>query len=174
MAAPPVVSAIPEVQAHYLLCRRNGCAHGLAEMLALQKAPRGVSDGTFLAGKWNQFQDTPHIGDVYKSAAVAGGQCVKGKVYLSGLAEYPGDPRAWVETREDVRKVCEDRGWNAEGSVNVKGAKGDTPPLDVGLAPDLVEGYAQAAVEADPGLAERPAEEVREMVKDKMAPHWAK
>jgi hypothetical protein len=36
----PQVSDDPKVQAHYEECRRNGCSHKLAEMLAFRKPPR--------------------------------------------------------------------------------------------------------------------------------------
>lgn len=34
------ISDDPKVQAHYVECRKNGCGHKLAEMLALHQPPR--------------------------------------------------------------------------------------------------------------------------------------
>jgi hypothetical protein len=36
----PTISQDPKVQEHYVLCRKNGCTHKLAEMLASKKPPQ--------------------------------------------------------------------------------------------------------------------------------------
>jgi hypothetical protein len=105
----------------YYACIQDGCTPKLADMLALQKPPAGVSDCTFLAGHCNgsQFDKGPFqrlMGDKLRAEAEANGQNTKGKVYLGSLAKYPGDPAAWVESRDDVKRVCERRGWGCEGS----------------------------------------------------------
>ena len=137
----PTVSDDPDVQATYLAMRRRGESHNLAEMLALQAVPHLVTDSAFLAGHANgsQFEKTPYLGDAYRRRALASGQDVKGKVYLSGLAEYPGDPRAWVSGRGDVQKLCEERGWGCRGSVNVKRDASAEPGPAVDVADDILE-----------------------------------
>ncbi len=93
-------------------------------MLASGKPPRAVTDDTFRANQGNanggQFADDPHVGDFYKSVAAKAGVSTTGKTYLGGLAEYPGDPEAWVDSRGDVKRVCEKRGWGCEGAVTTK------------------------------------------------------
>lgn len=171
---PAIISDIPEVQKHYELCLKNGCAPKLAEMLAFGKAPRGKSDSTFMAGRWNQFADTPEIGDAYAEDARAVGVDPKGKIYLSSLAEFPGDPKAWVDSRDDVRRVCEERGWGCSGTVDVKHRNDLPPPPEVGVDPQLVEEHAANLAAKDPEAAAMPREELKEMVADRITPHWAK
>src|SRR5262249_30874220 len=113
----------PGVLSLYRECRGNGMGHRAAVMHALGEPPMTNTDREFLHGhcNGNQFEKKEHIGDYYKSVADAHGVDVKGAVYLSGLAEFPGDPKAWVRGRGDVQKVCEERGWNCNGMVEVKG-----------------------------------------------------
>lgn len=172
------VSNNPAIQANYEQYRKEGTCHSLAEMFAFRQAPYGNTDCTFLAERENgrQFQDTPWLGDKYKRRAEADGVDVTGKVYLGQLAEYPGDPKAWVNSRDDVRRVCEERGWGCEGMVDVKGQQktfGDGPAVD----PALVEEHAIAACESDPALAERAARggfsEIKAETLERIKPHWA-
>lgn len=108
---------------HYLECRLKGTPHGLAEMFALAQPPQSQTDVEFLRGSDQQFSQGPlaeKMGNYYKQVAEEGGQCTKGKVYKSGLALYPGDPRAWVSDRHEVQKVVEERNWGCRGSVENK------------------------------------------------------
>lgn len=111
----------------YWDCRINGCSRTLAEMLALQQAPCLKTDATFLAGvgMGSQFSHSPmeeHIGDSYVRMArsVDPDFSPKGKVYLRGMAAYPGDPRAWVSDRHDIKAACEERNWTVSGAVEHK------------------------------------------------------
>jgi hypothetical protein len=119
-----IIDGTPEQQDAYDEMRRNGESHKLAEMLALQRTPGAVTDSTFLAGhvNGNQFADDPNAGARYKREAEAAGVSTTGKVYLSQLAKYPGDPKAWVSSRGDVARVCKERGWACSGAVKVKSA----------------------------------------------------
>ncbi len=145
-------------------------------MLALQSPPMSNTDREFLQGNVNgsQFERKPAHGDAYAKVAKKAGQSVKGKIYLSGLARFPGDPEAWVEGRGDVKRLIESRpGWSCDGAVTVRQPREEqSPPVDI--APSLVEELAQDAMENDPGLAEKPAEEVREKIRSKHKPHWSK
>lgn len=111
---------------HYFVCREMGTSKSLAEMFALAKPPKSQSDVEFLRGhcNGNQFEGGPianRMGDYYRRVAESKGQTTKGKVYLSSLAAYPGDPEAFVSGKSDVRRVAESRGWKVTGAVNVKG-----------------------------------------------------
>jgi hypothetical protein len=119
----PQISDDRVVQAFYERLRWQGVSHALAEMLALQQPPGSKTDREFLTASENnrQFQDCPHIGNLYRRQAAAAGVSIQGKKYLSALARYPGDPEAWVTDRADVRRICEARGWDCQGDVRVKG-----------------------------------------------------
>jgi hypothetical protein len=173
----PTVSRDPSVQQHYERCRAEGTSHSLALMFALAQPPMSNTDREFLEGHCNgsQFGGSPAMGDAYKSIATSAGVDVTGKVYLSGLAEYPGDPRAWVSGRGDVAKVCEERGWNCQGSVNVKAARNDAPAgVPGGVADDILENEVEAVL----ATSERPEKEdragIKEQIRQKRKPHWSK
>ncbi len=140
-----------EQQKHYDHCIAQGTSATLAEMFALQRGPTLNTDSTFLAGEETGYK------------------------YIHQLADYPGDPKARVSGRGDIQRICEERGFGCSGAVNVKGSdKGRSPAKEIGMAPDLVEQYTDRAIAADPGLAEKPREEVKEKVVKRHRPHWAK
>jgi hypothetical protein len=173
--AMPLVSDIPAVQAHYEHCRLEGCTHRLAEMFAWQQPPSVMSDSVFMEGRCNgnQFEDAPWIGNIYQAEAKAAGVDTKGAHYLHGLAAYPGDPKAWVRSRGDVQRVCEERGWGCQGAVNVKPRAHD-PKADTPVAADIVEAEVMAAVERDPELARKPAGELAHEATEKLRPAWTR
>jgi hypothetical protein len=115
---------------HYMECRRKGTTRKLAEMLAEGKPPKSNTDVEFLRGHCNgsQFEGGPianNMGDFYRSSAEEAGQSTTGKIYLSGLAAFAGDPRAWVSDRGEAKKVLEERGWSSDGLVENKSTKTD-------------------------------------------------
>lgn len=136
--------------------------------------PACMTDNVFLEGhaNGNQFAGTPKIGDHYKKVAEAHGQNVKGKVYLAGLAAFPGDPRAWVSGRGDVQKVCEERGWNCTGAVKCTPAEVAPPMPSVHLADDIVQNEVNEIIAAEPE-AESQREEITEKVRKVRKPHWS-
>lgn len=120
------VSDDPQIQAAYEAARRRGETHGIAEIIAFRQ-PSGTkgTDRAFLAGHHNnnQFENDPVYGDYVRKVAERAGVSIKGKVYKSSLAEYTGDPRAWVSDLSDVRKLCEERGYTCEGAITIKPRK---------------------------------------------------
>lgn len=129
-----------------------GTPHKLALMFACQTPPMSNTDREFL-------QDTHETG----------------KKYISQIARFPNDPRAWVTGKSDLQRICEQENWGCEGLLNVKATDmGYKPPDRIGLDPVLLEEYTQRAINNDPGLAEKPREEVREKVRNRIQPHWAK
>jgi hypothetical protein len=143
-----------EMCERYVGMRLAGESRKLAAMLALQQGPALRTDSEFKKGhvNGNQFESCPVVGDHHRRLAERAGVSTAGKVYLRGLARYPGDPVAWVSGRADVQKVAEDRGWGVQGSVNVARREVEPAP-DVKVGMDIV---AQAAVELrqkDPGLS---------------------
>ena len=134
--------------------------------------PAILTDSVFLAGMESQqakeFNRNPEIGQFYLDVAKEEGQDTTGKVYLSSLAEYPGDPRAWVSGRSDVQKVCEERGWGCKGAVTVKGEKAE--PKNIDVAPDLVDERVLDNVEANPDLLKKTVGELRHEAKQQLLP----
>lgn len=172
----PVISTNPRVQAHYEACRREGTSHSLAEMFALRQPPMSNTDREFLEGhcNGNQFEKTPEIGEAYKRVARAHGQNPAGKVYLSGLARFPGDPEAWVSGKGDVENILDRRGWGAEGAVH-REIKNVAEPEQIAVAPDIVDREVEEILETVPP-EDRPrvdVEDLREQVIEKRKPHWA-
>src|SRR5262249_43676632 len=152
------VSQVQHVQAAYEEMRAAGQTHTIAEILATRRAPASRTDREFLLGHCNgsQFQDQPKLGDHYKNVAEANGQDTTGKVYLSQLANFPGDPEAWVSGRGDVERVCRERGWGCEGHVNVPHRGVTQGPQPTTMAPDLIEAHGQTMVAENPDLAKLP------------------
>lgn len=164
----PIISEDPAVQAFYEQMRRAGQSHLLAEMFALQAPPQSNSDREFLEGHCNgsQFQNDPKRGNYYAKVAKKAGVSTTGKVYMPGLAAYPGDPQAWVSDRHDVQKVCEQRGYNCEGAVKVKSEIKQVQEAPR-LAEDIVQRKVKQYVAKDPAIKKRPKQELREMVIEK-------
>ncbi len=136
-------------------------------------APTLKTDTTFLAIADNcngkQFEKDPKAGDYYRRMAERAGVSTTGKIYMPGLAAFPGDPRAWVSDRGDVRRICEVNGWGCDGAVKVKAQQFEHKP--VAIAEDIVQEEVKKVLEQDPDAK---VEDVREKVIQKRKPHWAK
>lgn len=161
------ISNDPRIQARYEAMIADGQSPRMAEMLALGAFPGVRTDSTFNKGRCNgnQFEKTPWLGDEYRRVAEAHGVNVTGKTYLSQLAEFPGDPRAWVSSRGEVEALCLERGYSCDGAVSVKSEPrhcgDDGGPYRV--APDLIDREVDEILEENPG-ADREA--VEERVRD--------
>lgn len=175
MSDYPIVSSDPAVQKHYVLCRKEGTSHNLAEMYAFGQPPMSKTDREFLEGhhNGNQFEGAEWVGDHYKAIAESEGQCVKGKIYLNGLAAYPGDPRAWVTGRGDVQKVCEERGWDCEGMVDVKARRQpEKERLPMPVGEDIVAAKVESICAELPDGHMVDRADLTEQVREKLAPSW--
>lgn len=161
-------------EAHYQECLANGCSPRLAEMLACAQPPQAQTDREFLEGRCNgnDFEKMPALGDLYRRRAASAGVDVTGKVYLPGLAEFPGDPEAWVSGRGDVQDVCERKGLGCP-QLHIKPQVSEPAP-EISVADDLVAEHAERRIEANPSLAERPRAEVLAETKAQIQPHWSK
>ena len=173
----PVVSDDAVIQAEYEESRRLGNSHNLAMIFVFRQAPGAMTDREFLEGHVNgsQFESDPDAGDFYAEEARKAGIDHKGKVYIEGLAGYPGDPRAWVSGRGDVRRICEENGWECSGCVNVKfqDVKPETPAI--ALAEDLLEKEVSAIVAKSPDqVNEKEVVEIRESLREIRTPYWNK
>lgn len=175
----PFISDVEQVQAHYELCRKNGCTHALAEMLATRTFPGSKgTDRSFMQGRYHQtgggqFANLP-AADVqeYMRKASEAGVNPTGKWYSGGLARYPGDPRAWVDGLGDVKRVAEERGAEVSGAIEVSPPKyrdvAEGQPYRV--ADDLVQARVAEKLVQDPSFQfpER-RKELEASLRDKMA-----
>lgn len=178
----PLISDIPAVQSHYEYCRLvEGTSHTLAEMFAWQIAPGCMTDNVFNQSRngdqWGKNQGW--IGDKYAETARAAGVSITGATYLHGLAAYPGDPKAWVRSRGDVQRVCEERGWGCHGAVNIKAPEPMEDPAlhpkrNIAVADDIISAATQKALEAHPELAFGDQGELRHEVTEKLRPQWTR
>ena len=170
----PKVSDNMQIQRAYEECRENGCSHMLAEMLALRQPPMSKTDREFLEGhcNGNQFERTPYAGNYYRKVAKKAGMDITGKVYQAGLAEYPGDPHAWVSGRSDVKRRCEEKGWGCDGAVTLP-VRNIRAPDEIAVADDILEERVQDAIDQQPELASKRAE-LKHEIKEKIKPHWSK
>ena len=148
---------------HYEKCLRNGCSPRLAEMLASRRAPGCVTDDTFFVGRkgGQQFADDPQAGDYLAAGLRKLGGSPAVKVYVHGLARFPGDPEAWVSSRGEIADRCRERGWNCKGQVNVKGDQYAEPKPDIPLDPDLVTEEVAIRIAENPEIAPTPKDKER-------------
>jgi hypothetical protein len=98
------------------------------------------TDATFNRGRCNgnQFETHPELGDQYRRLADAAGVNTTGKHYCSGLADFPGDPTAWISDRGDVLRVAREKGYRVSGAVEYDPGEREPMP-DVAIAPDIVD-----------------------------------
>lgn len=135
--------------------------------------PLVKSDTAFFRGAeygGGQFAGDPLVRDDYLKPAAEAGVSTNGKVYMHGLARYPGDPEAWVADTVEAKRVLERRGWGCE-SLGVKARQPDQEPTPVPVGEDMVDDELRKRVAAgriDPGDAEKKRADVREEI----TPPW--
>jgi hypothetical protein len=175
MAGFETISADSAIQAAYERIRATGESHALAEMLALAHPPGATgTERAFLQGRCNgsQFAGQEAVGQAYAEDAEAAGVNTKGRVYVHGLATYPGDPGAWIAGRDDAERIIAERGWGAEGSITAP-VRAVAEPTGGGVSESLVDEYTEKAIAAAPEPVKDVAE-VRAQVKERLMPYWAK
>lgn len=147
----PKISDKFVVQVDYWKMRLDGQSHNMAEMLALKKFPGTRTDVEFNKGRCNgnQFEHVPGLGDHYRSVTEALGGSTTGKFYCAQLADFPGDPTAWVSDRSDVLRVAREKNFSVEGSVEYR-AEPTAPRPDVVVDPQLIIDETNDIMEAMP------------------------
>lgn len=143
-----IQTASVDVQRHYVDMISTGVAPRLAEMLALQSPPavKGT-DRTLMQGRYNNEQlDSmpPDHARQMIAAAKSAGINPSGKYYCSGLADKrgPGDPKAWIDSVADVKRVAMERNLTVTGAVNHKGIPQPRPqskPLSERLTREMMK-----------------------------------
>ena len=152
-----------DADARYRAMVEAGESPRMAEVLAYRAFPGLKTDSVFNRGRCNgnQFAQSPWLGDYYRGVAEGRGVSTTGKTYLAQLAEFPGDPMAWVSNRGDVERVCRERGYSCDGAVTVKECR---DPLDEGpsvrVARDLIDSEVESILADAPG-SDREAVEAR-------------
>lgn len=125
----PPISPRHEVNEHYYECRKNGCAHRLAEMLASRSAPALDTPTTFINGITDNMQneDDPYTRYVLQRAREAGVN-TRGARYSNQLATEMGDPKAWITSKDDVKRIAERNGQDVSGcGINYKSPDYEIP-----------------------------------------------
>ncbi len=160
--------------------RGENRAAALAKRSTLNMATAVIgTDRTFMKGRENgkQFERCPKIGNKYKRISESQKPgCTHGKYYHAGIAERPGDPKAWISGSSDLLRRAKERNVDVEGMVNYK-AHDVPPPVSTPLADRLVNGLVGQIVAMDPGKKpknKKALRALREQVIDKHAPHWHK
>lgn len=145
---------------HYQRMRIDGQSHKMAIMLASRSFPGVRTDATFNTGRCNgnQFADKPALGDHYRRIAEAAGVSTTGKHYCSGLADFPGDPTAWISDRGDVLRVAREKGYRVSGDVEYDPGEREPMP-DVAIDPAIVENAVDIYMAEQPGERRADVEE---------------
>jgi hypothetical protein len=148
-----LVSSDFATQVRYFEMRLKGESHKMAEMLATRSFPGLRTDSVFNEGRFSgtTLEKCPAHMAWLKAQAEAAGISVNGKYYLAGLADFPGDPTAWVGDRGDVIRVCEAKGLTIkEGMVDYKAHEREPMP-DVVIGDDIVEREVNRTLVENPG-----------------------
>lgn len=169
-----VDSFTPQQRSHFDTCLNRGCAPRMAVMLTMRQFPglRGLNSNLLqgrLLGE-SLAEKTPFERELLLSEAKKAGVNVDGKTYMSGFAQYPGDPRAWFDDTGDIIREAKRRNLNVRGVVNHEGYEVE-PPKSVGLAQDIVDDEVNRRIIDDPGLALK-REQVEADVRDAHTPVW--
>jgi hypothetical protein len=153
----------------------------LQDSLKARRGPVLNTDATFMQGRIgkDQFEtENPHfahVGEMYRRKAEAAGVNTRGRYYLHSLANEPGDPEAWVDSKDDIRRVCEKRNWACDGAVKI-GQDLDRdrpPPTPYRPADDLVSDRLHDIFEDNPESvpkSETEFNDLKEKVIDEMTP----
>lgn len=171
----PVVSDDPAIQGFYERCRIDGVAHSLAEMFAFQSPPTPHDDTTWLRLNSKNIggHENPFIHEAYTAPSRELGLSTSGSVYMPSIADFPGDPKAWVKNESELKQRQVERGGGWSDGTQVVRARNDVEPeADIDVAPDIVEQRVMDMMDANPELKATP--EVFEQAKDSIAPHWVK
>ena len=158
----PVISRDLIVQARYENMRIDGQSHRMAEMLATRTFPGVKTDAVFNEGKFSGDAGRVGAEEVWlREQAEAAGVSTAGKWYCKGVADFPGDPKAWIDSRGDVERIARERNLTVRGYVQHQGHEVEPMP-DVDLADDIIENEVGDILESNPFAN---ADEVREQVR---------
>lgn len=139
----------------------EGCEPWIAEMRASRSFPQvTVRNGTAYdrgrschapesKGARFLYEQTKKISERLKPGCTSGH-----KHYNASLAEFVGDPRAWVSDANDAMRVVKARNLNIEDGCLKNTASAKDPEPEVALSEKLIKENIVREVMHDPGLAE--------------------
>lgn len=147
------------IQSMYEQLRARGESHSMAEMLAYRQAPGAQTDREFMMGHPTLEQqigdnDRHYINQVTSNYRAATGHDPNpGHLYVQTLAQYPGDPKAFVSDRGEAKRRAEELNVNVSGMVNHKASEPISDPFATAspmtgrnkVAPDLKNMIKEAA-----------------------------
>lgn len=146
----------------YVESIRKGNKPSMAEMFACRTpAVLQGTDTQWLAGRGGlrkQFDDDDrYIRMVAERQKAMGHQVRENDVYLPTLAQYPGDPRAFVSSRGEAVKYAEEIGvgLDLDGKQVVKPREADEDPFESApaLCPQIAHEEAVKLQQSDPALS---------------------
>tara|TARA_R110000824_G_scaffold6882_3_gene31606 strand:- start:12200 stop:12658 length:459 start_codon:yes stop_codon:yes gene_type:complete len=148
----------------------------MAEMMAFREGPRSMTDREFFEGQGTlakQFEgDERALDKLVEHARAKGYTPNYNDVYVGGLAKYPGDPEAFISPsggRGQIQQLCEKRGWECSGAVNVKHRQPETDPREKRekLGKDLTLRKMQQEIKKNPDKSRMNMRDLRDDVTDK-------
>ncbi len=135
-----------------------------ATMLCLQSPPGLQTTDTFWAGRktWVEHYGEEYANNIKSQFAKKGINITANQEYMPelvrpGFGPHNPDPEAIMPfdgARSRIKKLCEDRGWAAEGAVNVKHRQPEEDPLAdencVPMGEDLIRAKGRIALQDNP------------------------
>jgi hypothetical protein len=144
--------------------------------MLLSQQPPGVDmpGSSFFRSAYarGQFQRTPEIGEQYAEEARRRGVSTYGKYYSHQLADYAGDPSAWVSDVDDFKRVAAAKGVGCE-PLGLKAVKKGDDEAPVVLDEKIIQQEIINRCLDDPSLQKRDVRDLREEVIEKHKPHWS-
>jgi len=160
----------------------EGCTPRLAEALACRRVNMGMTDKAYFA-KFNRLGDElgpEHLEQVVTEAKRHGYTPSESDVYLPNLAEFPGDPSAFIspcEGRRKIEKVAAQRGMvrdKSAGRATMKFKHVDTgrDPFESSpqVADDIVMREIRDMAIANPDVAKEPLAKLKAEVIKRRSP----
>lgn len=173
-----IATASPAAQQRYRDNIAQGMTPNLAEMLALRKAPRVMTDAVFFEGRgtldkqFGEKDELRQLDELIAAAKSHGYTPNPNDVYEDGLADFFGDPKAFVSPSggmTHVRRVLEEKGVGCQGAFSLKSRPLDNEPEHCRLAPDLVAEQVEQMMQLDPEL--RFKADPRELAEEAISKH---
>ena len=167
----------PDQLVLYVNSRLAGTSHNLAEMFATRSFPGIKGTDAIFTSDWFSGDDdqNPYEQVWLREQAEAAGVSTTGKKYLRGLADYPGDPTAWVGGQSDVLAVAKAKNMTVHGYVEHEGIKYEGPdPFDrpYRVADDLIERELDSIIGDDLSIdRDDLREQVREIREGRVDPN---
>jgi hypothetical protein len=169
-------------QTIYAAAKANGCTDRLAELLASRRIRMGATDKSYFAkfGRLGDELGPEHLNQVVSEARKHGYTPSQSDVYMPNLAQFPGDPDAFVspaEGRSKIEKVAAKRGMVRDlsagrATMKFKYAGPQTDPFENAppIADDIVMSEIREMARENPDVAKEPLAKLKAEVIKKRSP----